>query len=75
MNDLNQTCVNDGWASLTPHGIVALGAPLQGQERMIGLQSLIYRCFVALSRLRFEKVRIAVAKPRMTATATLFSRG
>lgn len=41
-----------GYGALTPHGVAALGAPREMKERMIGLQSAIYRVFVALGRLR-----------------------
>jgi hypothetical protein len=38
------------WAALNPVSIVALGAPAQPVERLIGLQSAVYRLIVMLGR-------------------------
>jgi hypothetical protein len=43
------------WAGLVPAGIVALGAPTQPVERLIGVQAGVYRLMVALGRLRLPR--------------------
>lgn len=50
-----------GWAALHPCGIVTFGAPNQPEERLIGVQTAIYRTFVWLGRLRTTRLRYADA--------------
>lgn len=44
------------WAGLMPAGIVALGAPSQPVERMMGAQSAVYRLIVRLGELRLPRL-------------------
>lgn len=43
------------WAALMPAGVVALGAPTQPVERLMGTQAAVYRLISALGRLRLPR--------------------
>ena len=47
------------WAGLTPAGVAALGPPSRPVERLVGVQSAVYRLIVALGELRLPRRQVS----------------